>query len=185
MCQNDKLICNEMHGCMMSIYFRALYFLCRSDTFRPVYAKLHESHALVPSGVPLIAATATVTRCIREDAIQKLDRNCCQMVFVSPTHPNMYYEVCPHTDIETDMEHLVTCLKMKGKMANRVIVNCKSLNMCSDLYEYFHISLGSSSYYPPGAKHASDNRLFGMFHSNTSSHNKHVVFATIAPGMGI
>ena len=31
------------------------------------------------------------------------------------------------------------------------------------------------------------NRLFGMFHSDTSTHNKivHVVFATIALGMGV
>ena len=201
-CQNGKSIChNRLHGCMMSIYYkgRPYIFLCRSDSFRPVYARLHELRALVPSGVPLIAATATVTKCIREDVIQKLDMNGCQMVFVSPNRLNMYYEVRSRTNIETDMEHLVTCLKTKGKMADRVIVYCRSLNMCADLYEYFHSSLGSSSYYPSGAKHVSDNRLFGMFHSNTSSHNKdvimtsmqdengivRVVFATIALGMGV
>lgn len=55
------------------------------------------------------------------------------------------------------------------------------------------------SYYPPDAEHVSDNRIFGMFHSNTPQHNKdvilksllsptgvvRVVFATVALGMGV
>ena len=76
---------------------------------------------------------------------------------------------------------------------------CRSLNTCADLYAHFHFRLGGCSYYPAGADHISDNRLFGMFYSCTTEHNKEVilksltqsggtirvVFATTAVGMGV
>jgi len=63
----------------------------------------------------------------------------------------------------------------------------------------FHCSLGESSYYPAGSNQVSDNRLLGMYNANTPPHNKdvilqslqkddgvvHVVFATMAFGMGV
>ena len=55
----------------------------RSDGFRPVCARLHELHAFVPAHVPLHAATATVTKTIREDVINKLDMVGCKMVCVA------------------------------------------------------------------------------------------------------
>ena len=171
----------------------------RSDSFRPTYARLHELRALVPSGVPLLAATATVTRAVRDDIVDKLDMRGCEIVCVSPNRPNIYYEVRPRTTMEADMEHLVGSLRTYGGTAERVIVYCRSLDMCADLYEHFHCSLGDSSYYPSGSDQVSDNRLFGMYHANTPSHNKdvilqsmqkedevvRVVFATIALGMGV
>ena len=98
-----------------------------------------------------------------------------------------------------DLEHLVERLRTYGSRAERVIVYCRSLDMCADLYEHFHCSLGDSSYYSAGSKQVSDNRLFGMYHANTSLHNEEVilqsmqkedgvvrvVFATIALGMGV
>ena len=71
--------------------------------------------------------------------------------------------------------------------------------MVADLYAHFHYKLGDNSYYPEGAEHISANRLFGMYHATTSTHNKKViqksmkdaqgvvriVFATIALGMGV
>jgi len=102
------------------------------------------------------------------------------------------------TTLETDTDHLVRRLRMYGSRADRVIVYCRSLDMCADLYEHFHCSLGESSYYPIRSNQVSDNRLFGMYHANTPPHNKDiiqslqkedgvvsVVFATMALGMGI
>ena len=70
--------------------------------------------------------------------------------------------------------------------------------MCRTLSS-FHHELQEASYYPQESDHISEHRLFGMFHSSTCQHNKHVilqslqvpdgvvrvVFATIALGMGI
>lgn len=172
---------------------------CRSQSFRPVYARIGEVRAIVPSGTPLMATTATVTKAVRGDICNKLEMKGCRIVYVSPNKPNMYYEVVTRTDIEEDFASVLSELRTHKISTQRLIVYCRSLNVCSDLYAYFISNLGEHSYYPLGAPHISDNRLFGMFHANTPAHNKDVilrsmqiadgvvriVFATVALGMGV
>ena len=67
----------------------------------------------------------------------------------------------------------------------RVIVYCRSLNLCSSLYFFFLSNLGSESYYPSGAVEISDNRLFGMFHAQTPQHNKDVILSSMQKEDGI
>ena len=123
----------------------------------------------------------------------------CEIVTTSPDRPNIYYEVHTCTDVETDLNDVVMSLKELKNMAPRVIVYCRTLDVCADLYAHFHFELGDGSYFPPEAERISDNCLFGMFHANTPQHNKEVVlnsltrpdgvvrvvFATVALGMGI
>ena len=171
----------------------------RSPKFRPSFARLHELRALVPSGIPMIALTATVTPQIRADVITRLDMEGCECVSVSPNRPNIFYSVSNRTDIETDFSSLVKDLETNSARASRRIIYCRSLNMCSDLYAHFSYSLGKKGYYPPGCEETCKNRIFGMFHSSTCDANKQVilesllkpdgtirvVFATTALGMGV
>ena len=122
-----------------------------------------------------------------------------EFVCTSPGRPNIFYEVRPRTIIDDDMKDVVESLKRFKNCAPRVIVYCRTLDMCANLYAHFHYWLGDSSYYPPGSEKISDNRFFGMYHANTPEHNKevilnsltrpdgnvHLVFATVAMGMGI
>lgn len=146
-----------------------------------------------------MACTATASRSVRKDIIEKLEMTNCVHVSASPDRPNIFYGVVARTDIENDFHELISSLQQHLINTPRVIVYCQSLNMCSDLYAHFHFVLGDASYYPPGAPTISDNRLFGMFHSSTPQYNKDVilqsllvpdgivriVFATVALGMGI
>ena len=80
-----------------------------------------------------------------------------------------------------------------------MIVCCRSLNLCAELFCFFHFNLGEDSYFPAGASHISKNRIFAMYHFNTTQHIKktvieslgvpdgvvRVVFATIALGVGV
>ena len=120
-------------------------------------------------------------------------------VTASPDRPNIYYEVKLRTSIDADFQCILTNLREKSIRAPRVLVYCHSLDTCADLYAYFHYVLGEASYYPSGSPHLSDYRLFGMYHANTPQHNKdvilkslvvpdevvHVVFTTVALGMGV
>ena len=147
----------------------------------------------------MLAATATVTDEIRRDVIQQLDMDGCKVISVSPNKPNIFYSICKRSTIEDDFSSIVDDLSLNAVRAKRVIVYCRSLNMCSALYAHFHCTLCDKSYYPPGAERKSDNRLFGMYHSKTDEHNKEVimtsmskqdgvvrvVFATMALGMGV
>ena len=146
-----------------------------------------------------MACTATATKSDKKEVIENLEMGGCVEVSVSPDRPNIFYEVKDRTDLETDLHHLLVTLKKEAIITPRVIVYCRSLDMCADLYAHFHFELGEGSYYPQGAPQLSEHRLFGMFHASTSQHNKdiilqslqipdgvvRVVFATVALGMGI
>ena len=72
-------------------------------------------------------------------------------------------------------------------------------SLCLQVFAQYQYELGERSYYAPGSPHLSEYRLFGMFHADTSHHNKdvilqsllhpdgvvRVVFATVALGMGV
>ena len=164
-----------------------------------MYGRINHIRALVPSGTPVIALTATVTKVMRADICSKLELSGCKLIRASPDRPNLYYVVVPRQDVQSDMSPLANQLKKAKASMPRTIVYCKSRNLCADLYCLFLEKLGDSSYYPPGAAKLSDNRLFGMYHSNTPAHNKQVimesmqkadgvvrvVFATVALGMGV
>jgi len=138
----------------------------RSKEFRPTYGCLHEIQALLPPGV---ACTATATRSIRQEVICGLDMSGCEFVCTSPDRPNIFYEVLPRTDIETDLQSIVQSLREHKYQAPRVIVYCHSLNICADLYAHFHFELGDTSYYPPGAAHVIISAIgLGLVHANTA-----------------
>ena len=174
-----------------------LYYY-RSKDFHPAYGRLHEIRALVPQGTPFLACTATATRSIREEVLKSLEMVGCTFIHTSPDRPNIFYDVRIRTDIETDMQPIVNILRKYLINMPRMIVYCRSLNSCADLYAHFHHELQEKSYYPHGAGPISYNRLFAMFHANTPQHNKDVVlksmtspcgvvrivFATVALGMG-
>ena len=143
----------------------------------------------------MIALTATATRAVRSDIITKLEMTECKLVYLSPNQPNIYYEVRP---VEADMAPIVNDLLTNKQKAQRVLIYCRSLNMCADLFAHFSYALGeANSYFPANVEHISDNRLYGMFHAKTPDHNKevilksmqdekgvvHVVFCTVALGM--
>lgn len=113
--------------------------LCRSKTFCPLYANVGEIHAVIPPGTPLIALTATATQAIRHDITMKLES---KFVHVTPNRPNTYFEVRPHTNIDVDMAPVVHDLKKEKQKAQRVLVYCRSLNMCANLYAHFCYALG-------------------------------------------
>ncbi len=146
-----------------------------------------------------MACTATATRSVHGEVIRSLEMSGCVRISKSPDRPNIYYKVEARTDVESDFAELLVSLRDNLVKTPRVIVYCRSLDICSNLYAHFHYELAESSYYPPDAPKLSDNRLFGMFHASTPQHNKdvilnsllvpdgvvRVVFATVALGMGI
>ena len=102
-------------------------------------------------------------------------------------------------DLETDFSESLSTLKEKQKDTLRVVVYCRILMICADLFSCFSFETGKSQYYPPSAPKLSENGLFGMFHASNPQHSKdvfmgslqdchgtvRVVFACVAIGMGI
>ena len=95
-----------------------MYFIfSRSGSFRPEYSRLGEIRALLPPGAPVLAATATATKAIRDDVCRKLEMAVCKVVFVSPDRENIYFEVFTRTDIHEDMSPLLEELR-----ANKILL---------------------------------------------------------------
>ena len=153
--------------------------------FRPTYARVHELRALIPSGTPMVAATATVTKISLPIILQQLNIVDYKLVYVPPERPNIYLEVRNRTTIEEDFAAMISDLKLNLINTKRVLVYCQSLNMCSSLYAHFLYALGDSSYYPPGAPKLAENRLFGMYHSGTADHNKDVIIKSMTDPNGV
>ena len=173
--------------------------LLRSKGFRPAYSRLAEIRAFIPPGTPLMACTATATHSIRGEVVAILEMSEYIMVSLPPDRPNIKYEVKKRTDLATDFKKLLIDLQKHLISAPRVVVYCKTLMMCADLFSYFSYEMGDAQYYPPGSPQLSDHRLFGMFHASTPVHSKEVitkslvnplgvvrvVFASVAMGMGV
>ena len=118
------------------------------------------------------------------------------IVKLSPNRSNIMYVERRRTDLETDFSESLSTLKEKQKDTLRVIVYCRTLMICADLFSRFSYETWKSQYYPP---ELSENHLFGMFHASTPQHSKdvimgslqdchgtvRVVFASVAMGMGI
>ena len=79
------------------------------------------------------------------------------------------------TGLETDLSESLSTLKEKQKDTLRVVVYCRTLMICADLFSLFSYEMGKSQYYPPSALKLSENNLFGMFHARTPQHSKDVI----------
>ena len=155
--------------------------------------------SLVPCGTPLMACTATATPSITEEVVSILEMAEPVTVRCSPNRPNIMYEVRNRTEADSDFAVLLSTLREKCITTPRVIVYCRTLTMCADMFDLFSFEMGSEQYHPVGAPEVSDNRLFGMFHAKTPQSSKEViirslldpqgvvriVFASLAIGMGV
>ena len=121
--------------------------------------------ALVPPDTPYMACTATATRSVHKEVVSILEMEGCIQVSMSPDRHNIYYEVRPCTDIDSDFSELVSSLRENLTSTPRVIVYCRSLDMCANLYAHFHYELVNNSYHPPNAPHVNDNRNVPCQHS--------------------
>ena len=61
----------------------------------------------------------------------------CEVISASPDRPNIFYEVHRKTEFENDLRPILNSLKKHRNKAPRVIVYCRTLDICSDLYAHF------------------------------------------------
>ncbi|CAC5393926.1 unnamed protein product [Mytilus coruscus] len=137
---------------------------------------------------------STATRSIKKDIMKTLDMDIkrTSIISVIPERPNLSYYVQNSGKNLADLDLLINDLLKFEKSTKKTIIYCRNIVSCSNLYEYFRLSLDDRS-------ESLDDRLIGMFHRSTADINKshvldefqkldsslRVVFATIAFGMDI
>ena len=72
-------------------------------------------------------------------------------VKLSPNRSNIMYVERRITDLETDFSESLSTLKEKQKDTLRVILYCRTLMICADLFSRFSYEIGKNQYYPPSS----------------------------------
>ena len=91
-------------------------------------------------------------------------------VKLSPNRSSIMYMERRKSDL--DFSESLSALKEKQKDTLRIVVYCRTLMICADLFSRFSYKMGKSQYYPPSAPELSENRLFGMFLPSTSTQQR-------------
>lgn len=171
----------------------------RGSSFRKEFNNISEVRSLIPSGVKLMALTATATKTSRKEIMKSLAMFDSVVVATTPDKPNIKYFVSEKTDFDSMFKHTIEQIRLKSVECPRGIIFCSTIIGCSDVYKFFKRRLGSAMTHPAGSPDVSKFRLVDMFCSCTqedvksnivesfssSSGTLRLVIATIAFGMGV
>lgn len=154
--------------------------------------------SLLPGGMNVMALTATAVSTLRATVSKIIGLQNPFVLSLSPCKRNLVYAVGKFTSVEDCLEPVISRLKDKRSSLPRMIIYCRTLQDCSDVYISFRDSLGTQFTEPPGAPDITMFRLVEMFTSVTDSSIKEdiirlfttssqlrVVIATVAFGMGV
>ena len=67
------------------------------------------------------------------------------------------------TDLDTDISESLSTLKEKQKDTLSVVIYCRTLMICADLFNRFSYEMGKSQYCPPSAPELSENRVLACY----------------------
>ncbi len=146
-----------------------------------------------------MALTATATKTLQRQISYILGMYLPKVIAVPPCKNNIMYSVTSHTSLKNTFEPLSKKLKEEGTNMSRMIIYCRSIVDCADIYEFLKSELGDSFLVPPDAPDQSKFRLVDMYTSITDEEVKsqivvsfsderaplRLVCATSAYGMGV
>jgi ATP-dependent DNA helicase RecQ len=147
--------------------------------------------------------TATASRTDMQAILDSLGLKKCRYIVANPDRKNIFYKkVFRHgQDIDAIQSILIPIAKclLEEKIEYPLTIVYVPLKLCGFAYKLFEHVLGVGQYFPVGAVHSPENRLFGQFHASQTPQMKEeilrqlcskastirVVFATVAIGMGV
>ena len=100
------------------------YILCfnRGDQFRTAFAEIGELRSIIPSGVPVVALTATCTHAIHRRITDCLSLSEAVTVAVSPERENITYNVKPLIPVEVFATEIAANIKEEGANYPKTII---------------------------------------------------------------
>ena len=145
-----------------------------------------------------MAVTATASIDLRHALTNIIGMQKPYVISRSPCKKNIIYSVGKFIGIEETFNPLLTTLINKKVHMPRVIIYCRSYEICSDIYKFFYYGLKHNFTHPPHAPNITRFRLVDMYTSIvdkpireeilqlfTSNSQLRIVVATVAFGMGI
>ena len=152
---------------MLSTKYITANFTFRGDSFIREVKKLWGVRSLIPSHVHMMALTATATRSTRDTVISILGMKCSTIVSASPDKPNISYVVRDKRNVEETVSTLKKKLQSLRCQMPRVIIYCRKVEDCSQLYLFFLSSMKRQFTDPPGAPNIALFHFVDMYTSVT------------------
>ena len=171
--------------------------------FRQWYGRVVLIRSLLPSSVPVAVLSATVTTTTKEKIISHLQLHSYTSIHRSPDRPNIEYRVeRVSRDLHTSFHWLIEQLRSEREFLPKVVIFCRSISTCANLYMLFLTALRDESYVLGKTVESAPslgNQLFAMYHAKVDEEDKvqilesmtkphgncRVLFCTIAFGMGV
>ncbi|XP_063043616.1 ATP-dependent DNA helicase RecQ-like [Engraulis encrasicolus] len=167
--------------------------------FRESFARLAELRSIVKPGTPILALTATADLDSQAVVKRQLHLENATEVIISPNRKNIRLGLSTvSSDSMECLNWIVRAVKEKGPTMAPIIIYCRTLPMCGKVFCHLQYELGEDSWVDRDPEHTAENRLIGMFHSQTLPHHKitvleslrgngscRVVVASTALGMGL
>lgn len=121
------------------------------------------------------------------------------VIVMQPCKANLKFGVGSFTSIHETFSPVLERLRRERQLMPRMLVYCRTYNMCSDLYHYFRSSLSGEFTEPPNSVHLNKHGLVNMFLGCTPSEVKaemvrqfadvtaplRIIFSTSAFVMGV
>ncbi len=160
--------------------------------------RIGEVRSLLPCNVNIMALTATATTKLRVNASEVIGMKDELIVSISPCKSNIMFAVSQYTSVQDAFQPVAERIRTDRSKCPRIIIYCRRIEECADLYLYFKGYLGLYFSDPPGAPDVPKFRLVDMYTSCTDKEVKEaiisaftsdsclrVVIATVAFGMGV
>ena len=171
----------------------------RGEHFRTAFRGLGDVRSLMKNKVSVMALTATATKGTRETIFSTVGMTNVFIVSRMPEKENIIYSVTKTASIQSTFSSYAQDLRVQRKSYPRLLIFCRTISDCANIYEFFHDKLGKECTHPIGAPDISRFRLVDMYTSVTTSGVKdqiqqhmqqddsslRVLICTNAFGMGI
>ena len=150
------------------------------EDFRQTFSEIGNIRSLIPSGVNVMALTATATSETYHCALIQLAMMDTVLVALPPDRSNIRYSVKPATTLATLTGELSSQLCDLSKEFPKTVLFVRRYQDCSDIYAYLRYKLGGSITDPPGYPNIAEYRRVEMYHRILPTEKKEQILTTFS-----
>ena len=154
------------------------------DEFRTVFGQGGELRSLIPTGVNVIALTATATAETLTIVSQRLCMVNPVVVALPPYRDNIAYQIRTNVDLDAFTTSLCSELACKRLKFPKTIIYVRTYLSCADMYMAIKRKIGEGLTEPPGYPNLSGYRVIDMFTRVLTTTKKEEVMASFSERNG-
>ena len=136
---------------LITVSMVTAFCCCKGYAFRATLKSIREVRSLLPLNVHVMVLTATATRKLQVSVESILGMKNPASVIIVPYKPNIMYAVGIFKSVRETFAPILERLRRERHLMPRMIVYCRTYDMCSDLFMYFKSCLGNNFTEPPNS----------------------------------